>query len=270
MKNCICGIPHSHGNCNCSLQGEGGRCCTKISDLAVKVGKLTILDDIHLHIHCGELTVLIGKNGAGKSTLLKAILGEIPHKGTVSFVNSRGKHKPVIGYVPQKIMLPQGSPTTVEDLVLSTITKQPVWLIKTRAKKTQVKVILQTTGAENLVNRRLCDLSGGEIQRVLLALSLEPKPDILLLDEPVSGVDQNGLVSFYETVDNLRKNYDMTILLISHDLELVSKYADRVILLDKRILAEGKPEEVYKSTAFCNVFGTTFAKTELGIKQKQN
>ena len=94
------------------------------------------------------------------------------------------------------------------------------------------------------------------MQRVMLALAINPIPDILLLDEPVSGIDKNGLALFYNLVSQLRHSYDITILLISHDLDLVAKYADKVILIDKTILAEGTPQQVYATPAFARVFGT--------------
>ena len=111
--------------------------------------------------------------------------------------------------------------------------------------------------AEHLIDRRLGALSGGELQRVLLALALDPMPDLLLLDEPVSGVDRNGRELFYEIVADLRAKEDMAILLVSHDLGLVAKHADQVVLMDKGVLMSGTPENVFRDARTRQVFGMT-------------
>ena len=113
---------------------------------------------------------------------------------------------------------------------------------------------LKKVEAEELLEKKLGDLSGGELQRVLLALALTPMPDILLLDEPVSGVDMKGMGIFYDIVSNMRKKYDLTIILISHDFELVKKYADKVVLLDKTIKKQGSPKDVFSSKEFNELF----------------
>ncbi len=120
-----------------------------------------------------------------------------------------------------------------------------------------IRQVLDSTGTADLVDRRVCDLSGGEIQRVMLSLAVNPVPDILLLDEPLSGVARSGLAGLYAPETDLRRTNDITILLISHDLDLVAKYADKVILIDRGIAAEGTPREVYNSSAFMDLFGKT-------------
>lgn len=231
-------------------------CCTKIKDFSVKKGNSIILDKVNLHIHCGDLTAIIGPNGAGKSTFLKAILGEIPHEGTLSFVDEKDKktREPNIGYVPQFLDFDKTSPVSVKDLFSVTYSNFPSW-VKCRKKVYDIAVdSLKKVEAEELVDKRLGDLSGGEIQRVLLALSLTPMPDILLLDEPVSGVDVRGMNIFYEIVSKIRKKYDLTIILVSHDFESVKKYADKVVLLDKTIKKQGSPKDVFSSKEFNELF----------------
>lgn len=231
-------------------------CCTKISNFTVRKGKNVILDNINLHIHCGDLTALIGPNGAGKSTFLKAILGEIPHEGELSFVDEKDKksRKPTIGYVPQTLEFDRTSPITVRDLFGVTYSNFPLWIKRKGNTDIIAKEALKKVEAEDLFNKKLGNLSGGELQRVMLSLSLNPMPDILLLDEPVSGVDKRGMNLFYETVSKIRKNYDLTIILISHDFEAVRKYADKVILIDKVMLKEGSPEVVFNSKEFKSAF----------------
>lgn len=232
-------------------------CCTKIEDFSVTAGNTEIFRDVNIHIHCGQLTALIGPNGAGKSTLLRAILGEMPHGGKLSYVDAKGAHtgKPVIGYVPQYLRFDLSTPTSVEDLFMACLTRRPVWLCSSGKLKTRIVKSLERVKAEHLLSRRIGALSGGELQRVLLALALEPMPDLLLLDEPVSGVDQNGLELFYEIVSDLRIKEDMAIILVSHDLNLVAAYADQVVLLDKTVVCSGPPETVFQDARTKKVFG---------------
>jgi len=133
-------------------------------------------------------------------------------------------------------------------------------LLSTKNIRNKVKESLSKVKAEHLINRRIGALSGGELQRVLLALALDPIPDLLLLDEPVSGIDQNGLEVFYDTVSELRKEYDLSIILVSHDLDLVEKYADRVILLNGTVLCCGSPNEVFNNQITSKIFGMTWFK----------
>lgn len=232
-------------------------CCTKIEGFGVTIGKTEIFKDVNIHIHCGELTALIGPNGAGKSTLFKSILGEISHEGKLHYFDAKGAHtgNPVIGYVPQYLNFDLSTPTSVIDIFMACITNRPVWLYSARRFRARVTESLRRVKADHLIDRRLGALSGGELQRVLLALALDPVPDLLLLDEPVSGVDQNGLELFYEIVSELRENNDLAIILISHDLDLVARHADRVVLLNKKVVCSGTPEEVFQDKRTKKIFG---------------
>ncbi len=233
-----------------------GLCCTKLADFGVIIGKTTILEEVNLHVHCGELTAIIGPNGAGKSTLLKAMLGEVKATGQLRYLDALGgkREKPLIGYVPQHLNFDTSAPTSVLDLFMACHFQFPTWLYTPKKLVAQVRESLARVKVEQLLDKRLGALSGGEIQRVLLALALDPVPDLLLLDEPVSGIDHNGLQLFYETVSELRRSYDLSVILVSHDLDLVYKYADRVILINKTVLENGKPEDVFHSTNFTEMF----------------
>lgn len=231
--------------------------CTKINNIGVKIGKDVILKDVNIHIHCGELTVIVGRNGAGKTTLLKAILGEVEHTGNVTFVDQKDNitKKIKIGFVPQSINVEKHMPTTVYDLFASCITHIPVFLKKDKKIYNEIKEQLKIFGAEELIDKSIGDLSGGELQRVLIAIATKPIPNLLVLDEPVSGIDRNGIMDFYNIISKLKTEYDMSIILVSHDLDLARKYADKVILLDKQVIKEGTPEEVFNSLEFKNRFG---------------
>ena len=232
-------------------------CETRIENFSVKVGELKIFENINFTLNCGELTALIGPNGAGKSTLLKSILGEVQHAGNLNYFDAKGKHlRPIIGYVPQTLKFDSTSPTSVLDLFMACLTWKPVWLYSSKFIRERVLKNLQRVQAEYLIDRRLGALSGGELQRVLLALALDPIPDLLLLDEPVSGVDKVGMEIFYELAAKLCAEEDMAILLISHDLDMVKKYADKIILLNKKILKIGNVDEVFQSDEMKKIFST--------------
>ena len=234
----------------------------EVRGLRKSLGGKTIVDGVDLSCGAGEVIGLLGPNGAGKSTLIKALLGEMPHSGSLKFVQSDDDilKAPVMGYVPQSINLDISSPTTVLDLFLASRSKYPAWLIRSKKEIARVNERLAKVRAEHLISRRIGALSGGELQRVLLALALDPVPEILLLDEPVSGIDQNGLELFYETVSDIRKAYDLSIILVSHDMDMVRKYADRVVLLNKTVLKTGLPDEVLGSDVFYDTFSLKWQK----------
>ena len=233
----------------------GHSCCLRIQDLQVKIDGDTILSDVSLHVHCGEMVALIGPNGAGKSTLLKAILGQRDHEGVISFsVPGQRARKAKIGYVPQSPSFDPGDPVTVADLFACCMSKRPVFLGLSRNMRQKVLTCLERVHGEDLIDKRVGTLSGGELQRVLLALALEPIPNILLLDEPLSGVDVEGMETLMEMLDEIRQNYDLSILMTTHDFAMLPRYADQVVLINHTVASQGTPMEVLGSEAFRNVF----------------
>lgn len=232
--------------------------CIKMHDIGVTIADQVILKDVNLHVHCGNLAAIIGKNGAGKSTLIRAILGDIPHTGKIEFKDHENGNiqKLKIGYVPQKLNLERKTPVSVFDMIAAFQTNFPIFLKKKRDVRERILETLKIFRAEDLIDRQVCNLSGGELQRVLLSMAVMDEPNLLLLDEPVSGIDQNGMDLFYEIVDDLKRHYDLAIILISHDLDYVARYADQVILLDQKILKQGTVRQVYESPQFEQVFGT--------------
>jgi len=231
--------------------------CIQIKNISVRDGAQTIIEDINLHIHCGKISVIIGKNGAGKSTLIKAILGEVKHEGSIEFNDLKNKtiENLKIGYVPQNINLEKNSPMSVYDLFAGFISNFPIFIRKSAKLYRRIFEQLSIFEAQELIDKRACDLSGGELQRVLLSIAVTPIPNLLLLDEPVSGIDKVGMQLFYENIGKLKSNYDLAMIIVSHDFEFVRKYADHVILLDKTIIKEGTPLEVLDSEEFHGFFG---------------
>ena len=248
-----CPHPHSaamEGDAPCRL------CRIEVDKLSVVMGSQVLLKDVSLHVHCGELTALIGANGAGKTTLLRALLGQVEYKGSIRHLTSDGLPAAEVrtGYVPQQLEFDRSSPVTVMDFLAGSLSRRAVFLGVSRKVREKVMAALARTYCEKLADRPLGALSGGELQRVLLALALTPQPDLLILDEPVSGVDQNGLETFYQTVDELKHKNHMAILLVSHDLDVVERYADRVVLMQGGIVKQGSPEVVFDSPEFEQVF----------------
>jgi zinc transport system ATP-binding protein len=230
--------------------------CIRVNHLGVKFSEQTVLEDVNLHIHCGTLNAVIGKNGAGKSTLVRALLGDIPHTGEIEFKDTKDGRmaKLKIGYVPQSVNIDKNTPVSVYDLIASYETKYPVFLPKSKRVYEKIRQALAVFEAEELIDRPVCNLSGGQLQRVLLSMAVMDEPNLLLLDEPVSGIDQNGMELFYKTMDDLKKSYDLAIILISHDLDYVAKYADKVILLDTTVVKQGSAGEVFDSPEFARIF----------------
>lgn len=231
--------------------------CIKINDIGVSFGEQTVLEHINIHIHCGSLAAVIGKNGAGKSTLIRAILDDIPHTGSIQFKDHEDGNiqKLRIGYVPQKLNIERKTPVSVYDMLACYQSRFPVFLRKRKKVYDRIREHLKIFRAEELIDRQVCNLSGGQLQRVMLSLAVMDEPNLLLLDEPVSGIDQNGMDLFYETLDDLKNHYDLAVILISHDLDYVARYADQVILLDRTVLKQGTVRQVYGSEEFRNVFG---------------
>ena len=233
----------------------GHSCCLRIQNLSVKIGHDSILKDVNLHVHCGEMVALIGPNGAGKSTLLKAILGQREYDGVISFsVPGQRTRKSKIGYVPQSPTFDPGDPVTVADLFACCMSKRPAFLGLSKAMRQKVLDCLERVHGEDLIDKRVGTLSGGELQRVLLALALEPMPNILILDEPLSGVDVEGMETLMEMLDEIREIYDLSILMTTHDFAMLPQYADQVILIDHGIICQGTPLEVLGSEDFRKVF----------------
>ncbi len=230
--------------------------CIKIKNLGVTFGEQVVLENINLHIHCGQMTAVIGRNGAGKSTLVRAILDEVPHTGVIEFKNKTNNNIEglKIGYVPQTVNIDRSTPLSVYDMFQSFTGTLPI-LFSSKKEHAHVKEALAEFDVAELIDQPVGTLSGGQLQRVLLAMAVHDTPNLLLLDEPVSGIDKNGMDAFYEKMKYLKETHDLAIIVVSHDLDYVYKYADNAILIDKTVTAAGSPKQVYETEAFSSVFG---------------
>lgn len=244
-------IPFTHGHGGSCEQA----CCLKIENLGVRFGAQAVLEDVNLHIHCGQIVALIGPNGAGKSTLIRSILGQQEYSGRISFHTAGGAQQKLrIGYVPQSPTFDRGDPVSVLDLFSCCIGKRPAFLRPKKAMREKVFACLENVHGTSLIDKRIGTLSGGELQRVLLALALEPMPNLLILDEPLSGVDVEGMELLMDMLDEIRRKFDLSVLMTTHDFSMLERYADRVVLLRERILRQGTPLDVLNSDEFAQAF----------------
>ncbi len=233
----------------------GDSCCLRVQNLSVTIGGEKILRDVNLHVHCGEMVALIGPNGAGKSTFLKAVLGQREYDGVIAFsAPGERSRKPRIGYVPQSPNFDPSDPVSVADLFACCQSRRPAFLGTSKAMRRDILESLDMVHGRELIDKRVGTLSGGELQRVLLALALEPLPNILILDEPLSGVDVEGMQSLMDMLAEILREYDLSILMTTHDFSMLPRYADQVVLIDHGVKIKGKPEDVLNSPEFQEAF----------------
>ncbi|MCE6950729.1 metal ABC transporter ATP-binding protein [Cereibacter sphaeroides] len=209
--------------------------------LAVRQGHEEILSDVSLSVEPGEIVTIVGPNGSGKSTLLRALLGILPPaSGTVS-------RKPGlrIGYVPQKLQIDRSMPITVRRFL-----SLPV-----RQTQAATAAALVRVGVPEVAERQMANLSGGQLQRVMLARALLTEPEILMLDEPTQGLDQPGEAAFYRLIEEVRSATGAAILMVSHDLHVVMAASDRVICLNRHVCCEGTPRVVSNAPEYRALFG---------------
>lgn len=212
----------------------------KVQNVSVTLGDVQILTNVSFEAAPGQLNAIIGPNGAGKTTLLRAILGLVPYSGTIR-IGSNAQGRPLrIAYVPQRLDFDHGMPMSVNDLLCSGVQRRPVWIGHARRARHTAEAALGRVGGAGWGRRRLGALSGGELQRVLLAFALTSEPDILLLDEPVSGVDIAGEQLFCDLLGALQREGRYTMLLVSHDLSIVTQHTQYVICLNQTVRCQGE------------------------------
>jgi len=217
-----------------------------------------VLQGVSLTVRPGERVAIVGPNGAGKSTLFKVIVGLMPHRSGDVLVHGHSHHAgdcPSIGYVPQREAVDWRFPLTVLDVVLMGTIREVGWLRwPGRKQRTEAETALEQVGLAGLAGRPIADLSGGQQQRVFIARALAQRADVLLLDEPFSGVDAEAFESIFEILDQLRAR-GVTVLLSTHDLETATTRFDRLILLHQRVVADGPAGEVLTPERLAAAYG---------------
>jgi zinc transport system ATP-binding protein len=210
----------------------------EVKNLSVELDGYSILEDISFSVKKCETLALVGPNGSGKTTLIKAMLGLIPYSGEVKILGfepyQRFALKGKIGYVPQKLEFDRRIPLTVNELYR-------LFQNRHHHQKHYLE-ILDLVGGSYLIDKRLEVLSGGEFQRILIGLSILNNPEILFLDEPAAGVDVEGENVIFEFLANLGKKREMTLIIVSHDVHFVSRFASRVLCINRRLICDGPPE----------------------------
>ena len=210
-----------------------------IKNLSLNLGNTSILEDINLRIEKGKINCLIGPNGGGKTSLIRCILGQVPYDGQI-VLSYEDNNK--IGYVPQFLEFERNSPITVEDFLMLCYQTSPAFLGVCRKNRKYFNEILEEVGLTEKRKRLLGNLSGGELQRLLLAQAINPRPNLLILDEPFSGIDTVGEQYFMNVISKL-KNERVTILWIHHNIKQVRKMADVVTCIKKKVFFSGEPEK---------------------------
>ncbi|WP_339135183.1 MAG: metal ABC transporter ATP-binding protein [Candidatus Electrothrix sp. GW3-4] len=208
----------------------------EIDKLSVSLRGNRILDDINLRVRKGHIHALTGPNGAGKTTLMRSVMGGMPHKGTIRFLFRESSR---VGYVPQFLEFDHSVPITVFDFLFLMLKKMPVFLGRRRAVRAKIEELLTATDCAHLIDRCVGQLSGGEFRRVLLAQALSPKPELLLLDEPASNIDEVGIRHFEEMLINLRDEQGITILMVCHSMDMISRVCDAVTAVNRTIFYDG-------------------------------
>ncbi|HVP10730.1 MAG TPA: metal ABC transporter ATP-binding protein [Phycisphaerae bacterium] len=224
-------------------------------DVTVAPGGYLILDGVTARVPLGSCTAIVGPNGAGKTTMLLALLGQIPYRGRIHVACQTQERHSRIGYVPQRLQFDRGLPMTVLEFMVMGWQRMPLYLGVRKNHRKRAMALLTSVKADALAQRRIGALSGGEMQRVLLALAIGQKPDLLVLDEPAAGVDFQGEHVFCELLEGLRRELGFTLLMVSHDLVTVTHHATHVICLNRRVIAEGPPRETLTPENLTAIFG---------------
>ena len=208
--------------------------------ISVAYGRRVVLKDVDFTIEPGEIVTIVGPNGSGKSTLLRALLGMVPVDGKI-----QRKSGLAVGYVPQKLALDRSLPMPVASFLN---------LPNPKSRQVRADALLRV-GLPDVERRQISELSGGQLQRVLLARALLTEPDILVLDEPTQGLDQIGEAAFYKLIETVRQETGVAVLMVSHDLHVVMSASDRVICLNGHVCCEGTPHVVRDAPEYRALFG---------------
>ncbi len=238
---------------------HAGETAVEVRDLRVSINDRQVLQGVNLSVPHGKVVALIGPNGSGKTTLLRALLGLQPiASGEIKVLGERRIRRVLhrIGYVPQRLVLERSFILSVREFLALRMRSSRNWFWKTRHQIDYlIGEALEEIGVGSLLDRPIAQLSGGQMQRVLIAFSLLEKPELLLLDEPTAGVDQPGEQTFYELIAQVQKKRHLTVVLVSHDLSMVYRHASWIYALNGVICCEGPPERVINEESLKQAFG---------------
>lgn len=212
----------------------------KVKNLNVVLEKEEIIKELSFEVKKGDVLTILGPNGAGKTVLLKVLLNILPYKGEI-----RWQEGIKVGYVPQRLPFIKETPMSIEDF----------FKLK-KASKEKIEETLNSVGFENsFLNKKIGELSSGQFQRILISWALIGNPDVLLFDEPTTGIDIGGEETVYALLTKLKEKRNLTILLVTHDLSVVFKFSNSVICLNKCPICQGIPKEVLSSETLRKLYG---------------
>jgi zinc transport system ATP-binding protein len=218
----------------------------EIKNLTVKYNSHVILNELNFYVNAGEIVAIIGPNGSGKTSLLKAILGLIPHTGEVKIFGKPVKHAlNDIGYVPQRLDFDRTFPLTVKEFLGFLKVKNTSWW----------EEVLEESGVNRFMDARLGELSGGQLQRLLIAKAMLKEPRLLMLDEPTSGVDAAAEMTFFELIEHVNDVHNVTVMLISHEVQMVYKFATQILCLNKDLVCDGRPKDAITKEVLEKLYG---------------
>jgi len=218
-------------------------------NVSILYGEHRVVEDVSFAIEQGEIAAILGPNGSGKTTLMKAILGLIPYRGEITIL---GQHfhdvRNRVGYVPQRFTFDRDFPITVEEFLRLAKREQ--------CSNSRVTTVIKEVGLTPLVlSKRLGNLSGGQLQRVLIAQAILNDPAVLFLDEPATGIDVVGETAVHDVIEHLNKEHGTTILMVSHDINMISTLVDKVLCLNKKLLCAGSPKKALTQKSLSELFG---------------
>ena len=217
-----------------------------VKDLVVQFGTNKAVDNVSFEIAEGDIAMIIGPNGSGKSTVIKAMLGLVPYKGEIRIFGKKTKEVlSDVAYVPQTFDFDKTFPITVQEFLN----------LSPKANESRIEKALDEVGMGKYLLSQLGKLSGGQLQRILIASAILKFPKVLFLDEPTSGIDREGIKEFYEVISHLNKKHDVTIIMVSHEVNVVYSFAKTVICLNKDLVCFGKPKEVLSKEIFEKLYG---------------
>ncbi|MGQ9541521.1 MAG: metal ABC transporter ATP-binding protein [Armatimonadota bacterium] len=222
-----------------------------VNNVSVEIGGTRLIEGISMRVERANTVAIIGPNGAGKTTLLRAILGLIPlTSGTITLfgtpVAQLGEGRKRVGYVPQHMEYDRYLPLTVKEMMRAYVPHIPL---------SRIEDALREVGVLQMLHHPIGKLSGGQLQRVVIALNLLREPEILFLDEPATGVDIEGESRFYDLIERLRGEHHLTVVLVSHDLSVVTRYASQVLCINRRLLCSGPPAMALDAEMIRLVYG---------------
>jgi zinc transport system ATP-binding protein len=230
-----------------------------IHDLHVNFGNTAVLRGVNMRVPQGQLVALIGPNGSGKTTLLRCLLGlQKPDRGEIKIFGESNLSKVLsrVGYVPQKLALERSFILSVREFLALRLRETKHWFWHSGAAIDEIiRPTLADIGVAPLMDRPIAQLSGGQLQRVLIAFALLGNPELLLLDEPTAGVDSPGEETFYDLIATVQRQRKLSVVLVSHDLSMVYSHASRVYALNGVICCEGPPEQVMNAESLKQAYG---------------